>query len=156
MPHPATIQNASMMMDGYSIAKTSDLTTTSSNATSSNSNGSSETLESCPALANGNPEHGSGNHKVMVVGVGVGIGVGVPLLAALAAALLLLRKEKIAKKHTETLMAQAYAAEKRQYTMSPSDHSRPPPELDGTIDPGELGTVNETRSEVGAWNRRTK
>lgn len=154
MPHPATIQNASMMMDGYSIAKTSDLTTTSSNATSSNSTESSETSDSCPTLANVSPERSTDNHKVMAVGVGVGVGVGVPLLAALAAALLLLRKERIARKHTETLVDQAYAAEKRPYA-SPSDHSRPPPELDVTNDPGELDTVYETRSEVGGWNRRT-
>ena len=145
-----------MMEDGYSIVKTADLITASSNATSSNSTEASETSESCPTLTNANSEPRTVNHKVMTVGVGVGVGIGVPLLAALAAALLLLRKERIARKHTESLVAQGYAAEKRPYAWSPSDRSRPPPELDGTDNPGELDTGNELRSEVGGWNRRTK
>ena len=154
MPRPATLQNASMMMDGFSISRTSDLAT-SSNTTSSNSTEYSETANSCPTLANADPEHSTDNHRVMAVGVGVGVGVGVPLFAALAAALLLLRKERTAKKHTDTLLAQAYGAEKRPHEFNPSGHSRSPPELDGTFDPGELDTANEARSEVEGWNGRT-
>lgn len=90
----ANIFNGSAFAPGYVLRQT---TTSTASATGTKPTSTSTSGNTCPTIGSSAvpcPAPSSNNGDTTKVGVGVGVGIGVPLLAALAAVLFLLSREK--------------------------------------------------------------